>query len=536
MNDERPAASGNPRVTIAIPCFKQEAFLFESLNSLIAQTTPAWEAFVVDDCSPDRIIDRIVASYGDPRIHYIRHATNRGLAASRNTGLQAGRAPFVLCIDADDFLDPEFLSVTLSRIEHQDVDCAYAEFQLIGLANDVWRWEPKSVDEFAKVQWLPGSGVVMRRSLWERVGGFSAELRWNEDWDFWIGAAKLGFSFERVQRVLYFHRRHADCRTASTLPEMTEWITREAILKKRAAFFAKGDRAAHFRTGGLLTSARASRAARRRWQFVRLTTRAIAANPKLLFSKSLPNPRPQSRSSFPKSSLLRRCKQQGKRIIWHIVKTYLAIDLSDIYRFDKYREAGNWHEIAPVVHQTYGYLSHDYRVLGQVLYKIRARSVLEFGCGSGRLVPVYLMHDVETIWLQDLSRQALDFCRQRFFCQQHIRYCHGDIQRIPTLAAIDLIVANRVLQHIVDEAEFTKVLCYLSSLTRYFYVNEAGMEASWRDPTLKGRDYIEIFRGLGWCVAEQGRLTAEDGTQQRWMLFADYKKIDREMSSQQHKI
>jgi hypothetical protein len=149
----------------------------------------------------------------------------------------------------------------------------------------------------------------MRRSLWERVGGFSAELRWNEDWDFWIGAASPGFSFERVQPALYFHRRHADCRTASTLSETAEWITREAILQKRAAFFAKEDRAAHFRSGGLLTSARASRAARRRWQAVRLTTRAIAVNPKLLFSQLLPNPRPQFRSSFLKLSLLRRCEQ-----------------------------------------------------------------------------------------------------------------------------------------------------------------------------------------------------------------------------------
>jgi hypothetical protein len=90
-------------------------------------------------------------------------------------------------------------------------------------------------------------------------------------------------------------------------------------------------------------------------------------------------------------------------------------------------------------------------------------------------------------------------------------------------------VSNRVLQHIVDEAEFTKVLRHLASLTRYFYVNEAGMEASWHNPHLKGRDYIEIFRGLGWRVAEQGELTAEDGTRQRWMLFADYQKIDKAM-------
>jgi glycosyltransferase involved in cell wall biosynthesis len=81
--------------------------------------------------------DRIVASYDDPRIRYIRDYTNRGFAASRNTGLQAGRAPFVLCVDADDFLDPEFLSATLDMIERQEADCAYTEYQLIGLFSDV---------------------------------------------------------------------------------------------------------------------------------------------------------------------------------------------------------------------------------------------------------------------------------------------------------------------------------------------------------------------------------------------------------------
>jgi hypothetical protein len=79
----------------------------------------------------------------------------------------------------------------------------------------------------------------MRRSVWEQVGGYSAELRWNEDWDFWIGAVHLGVSFGRVARPLYFYRRHANSGTAA-LPGMTEWMTREVILKKRAAFFAVG--------------------------------------------------------------------------------------------------------------------------------------------------------------------------------------------------------------------------------------------------------------------------------------------------------
>jgi hypothetical protein len=56
MIDQRMTVWRDTRVTIAIPCFRQEAFLFECLNSLVAQTMSAWEAFVVDDFSPHHIV------------------------------------------------------------------------------------------------------------------------------------------------------------------------------------------------------------------------------------------------------------------------------------------------------------------------------------------------------------------------------------------------------------------------------------------------------------------------------------------------
>jgi len=66
INRDLDISSDRARVTIAIPCFKQEAFLFECLNSLITQTMPSWQAFVVDDCSPGATAQRIVSSYTTP--------------------------------------------------------------------------------------------------------------------------------------------------------------------------------------------------------------------------------------------------------------------------------------------------------------------------------------------------------------------------------------------------------------------------------------------------------------------------------------
>jgi GT2 family glycosyltransferase len=494
-----------PRITIAIPCFKQEVFLFECLNSLIAQTMPSWEAFVVDDCSPDGGVDRIVTGYKDTRIRSIRHGTNRGLAASRNTGVLAGRAPFILCIDADDLLHPEFLSTTLEVIEKRGAHCVYTEFQLVGRSNGVWGWDLKTPDEMAVVQWIPGPGVVMRRSAWEQVGGYSEELRWNEDWDFWIGAIHLGLSFQRVPRPLYCYRLHADSMTA-TLSARSEWTSRELILKRRIGFFAVGDRAKRFRAGGLLSSAYANRVAGDRWQWAALTARAISVDPRLTYPEAKAIAR----------ALARKIKRKTKSLA--------SGDSQKYYHSDEHTDnlpPRDWDSLALALHNQYGYLSHDFSVLGQVIDKIEARSVLEVGCGSGRLVPVYLAHNVQTILLQDISAQALDLCRQRFFCQEHIRYFQGNVQSIPISALPELIVANRVLQHILDDGEFRGTLNYLTAMTRYFYTNEAGVKEadSIGDPYLKGRDYTQIFADLGCRLVQEGELTAEHGGRQRWMLF-----------------
>jgi glycosyltransferase involved in cell wall biosynthesis len=503
INQDLDISSDRPRVTIAIACFKQEEFLFECLNSLMAQTMPTWEAFVVDDCSPNRIVDRIVAGYTDPRIRSIRHDINRGAGPSRNTAIQAGHAPFVVSIDADDFVHHEFLAATLDAIERQGVDCAYPDFQCVGLSNDVWRHEVKSADELAEAQWVPGGGTVMRRSVWEQVGGYGeANLCPNENWDFWIGAIAAGFTAVRVPRPLYFYRRHAESMMANMAS--SEWISREVIIRRRAEFFAIGDRAKRFRAGGLLSSAYANRVAGDRRQWAALTARAISVDPRLIY--------PEAKTVV--SALARKAKRKIKSIAYSYSEKYCHSNENTKYLLPR-----DWDSLALALHNQYGYLSHDFSVLGQVLDKTEVRSVLEVGCGSGRLVPVYLAHNVQTILLQDVSAEALDLCRQRFFCQEHIRYFHGNVRRIPISASPDLIVANRVLQHILDEREFRETMHYLTSMGRYFYVNESMVKEAVGNSYLKGRDYIQIFVDLGCRLVREGELTAEYGRRQRWMLF-----------------
>jgi glycosyltransferase involved in cell wall biosynthesis len=502
----------NARVTVAVPCYKQEEFLFECLNSLIAQTMTNWEAFVVDDCSPASTIGQIAASYHDERICCMRHRENRGLAAGRNTAIRAGNAPAVLCLDADDFLHPEFLFATLNAMERDSVDCAFADFQCVGLEGQVWTFDVRTPDELARRQWVPGSGTIMRRSLWERVGGYcdAVELRaGNEDWDFWIGAATLGFSAAHVPRPLYFYRRHAISMSKSVLTPI-DWKTREFILKRHPKFFSTVDRAKVFRTGGLLRSARAERGAKRRLAALLLTSRAVAIDPKILFS--------ETKSFLRRGYTLVRSLVKGTTTHFrHLVERLTAADQSNEVADDALRD---WEALAPIIHQHYGYLSHDYPVLSEIIKKADVRSVLEIGCGSGRLVPVYLLHAMDPICLQDIAASALDICRHRFFHQKQIRYFAGDLEHMALDANVDLIVSTRVLQHILDEDDFRRKLNYLSKRTHSFYVNEATIGDNFRDPYIKGRDYTPIFQGLGFHLRDQGEVESEGGGRQSWKLYA----------------
>jgi len=94
-------------VTIVIPCYRHAHYLEECLTSVRAQTHAAWKAIVVDDCSPDeQEIRKVVERFADPRIRIVRHEVNRGLGASRNTGIRASDTELVLPLDSDDRLAP----------------------------------------------------------------------------------------------------------------------------------------------------------------------------------------------------------------------------------------------------------------------------------------------------------------------------------------------------------------------------------------------------------------------------------------------
>jgi glycosyltransferase involved in cell wall biosynthesis len=268
-------------VTVVIPHYNQPQYLDECLRSLLAQTLEDWEAIVVDDASTEGSAEEIISQLNDPRLSVIKHANNLGQGAARNTGFRASRAALILPLDADDWLAPSFLALTVEALQnHSDVDCVYAEFQLFGNSTNIWRFDLRSPREMLEEQWIPGSGTLMRKDLWASLGGYSEnpELKGNEDWEFWINAVRHGITPMKIPLALYMYRRHPDSAMATSLP-YRDYITREIIYRRHREFFDQHHAGTTFRAEGYLNSSIASLKVGHRMRAVSLALRGVLVDP-----------------------------------------------------------------------------------------------------------------------------------------------------------------------------------------------------------------------------------------------------------------
>ncbi|MEU9377685.1 bifunctional glycosyltransferase family 2 protein/CDP-glycerol:glycerophosphate glycerophosphotransferase [Streptomyces sp. NPDC048255] len=107
-----------PRFSVIVPAYKVQAYLQESLDSVLTQSYPDLELIAVDDASPDAcgsIIDEYAAR--DPRVTAVHLAHNLGLGPARNAGLARATGDYLIFLDGDDTLAPGALQAVTDRLK-----------------------------------------------------------------------------------------------------------------------------------------------------------------------------------------------------------------------------------------------------------------------------------------------------------------------------------------------------------------------------------------------------------------------------------
>lgn len=103
------------QVTIVIPVYNVEAYIYQAIESVLAQTYPYFEVILVNDGSKDHSVE-VCQKFDDPRIK-ILHQENQGPAAARNHGIRHAKGEYVAFLDGDDLWTPDKL---VKHVEHLD--------------------------------------------------------------------------------------------------------------------------------------------------------------------------------------------------------------------------------------------------------------------------------------------------------------------------------------------------------------------------------------------------------------------------------
>jgi len=208
-----------PLVSVVIPAYNCGPFISDALDSVVNQNYPALEVLVVDDGSTDETCD-VVARYGSA-VTLVRQQ-NAGAAVARNEGMRRARGEYVALLDADDLWLPGKLQLQVDYLEHHaDVALCCTRWHLLNPdAAGRYHIERVAPPESAPVDpkcagWIYcellldcevwTSSVVMRRTLCERIGGFEAELRRGQDYDYWLRASRVT-RIDRLDAPLALYR------------------------------------------------------------------------------------------------------------------------------------------------------------------------------------------------------------------------------------------------------------------------------------------------------------------------------------------
>lgn len=196
-----------PLVSVILTCYNQEAYLAETLDSVLRQTYANWECIVMNDGSNDHSED-IAKQYvdKDSRFKYI-YQDNQGVVSARNNAIRQSKGEYILPLDGDDLISPDYLSLAADVLDrYQDVILVHCGVLKFGDENG-----EKIMPEMSKRNLLRigccVSSSLYRRSSYDMVGGYKEEMKegW-EDWEFFISLMESGGKAFKLQKPLFFYR------------------------------------------------------------------------------------------------------------------------------------------------------------------------------------------------------------------------------------------------------------------------------------------------------------------------------------------
>jgi len=172
--------------------YNSESVLRGFMRSMLAQTSPAFVLYVIDNASQDRTLAEL-AKYQDPRIQLVFNRENKGVAAANNQGITAALhsgCDFVLLLNNDTEFEPRLLEVLVAEMESSQCDILAPKIMYYDAPQRLWfagghfsrsrayatvhegqgALDHGQFDVAHSIEYAPTCCMLIRKAVFERVG------------------------------------------------------------------------------------------------------------------------------------------------------------------------------------------------------------------------------------------------------------------------------------------------------------------------------------------------------------------------------
>jgi len=209
-----PDSTSKPLISIIMPVYNGADHIGQAIESVLSQNYANFELVIVDDGSTDNTKE-VVLRYNDDHINCI-YKENGGVASARNFGVRKARGSFIIMLDSDDMMTPDYIARHLQVLQqHPESDMIYCDELLINEQDKPLRLikRPEYSDQNTFVADLFRSGfpvvhfkTFIKRSVFDKIGPYDERLIIAEDYDMIRRFAKNNLRMVHLPEALYLRR------------------------------------------------------------------------------------------------------------------------------------------------------------------------------------------------------------------------------------------------------------------------------------------------------------------------------------------
>mgnify|MGYP006141083873 CR=1 FL=1 len=220
-----------PLVSVYITNKNYGKYLDDAIKSVFKQTYKKKELIIIDDASSDKSYDIIEKYKNNKLCRLIYNKSSKGLIKSSNIAIKAAKGKYIIRLDADDYLDPNAISLMVNIIEKEtSIALVYSDYYLIDEKKNILSLEKQIKREKNYLEDKPvlAACCLIRKSSIFSVNLYDERFNRQDGYDLWYKLIK-DFKLKHIPLPLFFYRRHG---TNLTKNQNKLFKTRTKILRK----------------------------------------------------------------------------------------------------------------------------------------------------------------------------------------------------------------------------------------------------------------------------------------------------------------